>query len=192
MFNIKSVASVMALASAMMFVQINTAQAAVFATTADTQNVTFFGSGILTGAPDSGGAFLSNTFDPPSLLGSITFGFGVSFFDGAGVDFELIDVGQSSNEMYDVALSADGISFFSLGVFTTLINGIDINGALAGPFSFIRVTNTSLVNSADLDTAQVFFTAPEIPIPAALPLFLSGMGLVGFFGKRRRKNLVQA
>lgn len=189
MINIRLVRSALVLASAMMFVQINAAQAAVFATTVDTENVTFFGSGILTGAPDNGGAFLSNTFDPPTLLGSITFGFGVSFFDGAGADFELIDVTQNADEMYDVALSADGISFFSLGVFTTLINGIDINGAFAGPFSFIRVTSTSTVNSADLDTAQVFFTAPEVPIPAALPLFLSGMGLVGFLGRRRKKSV---
>jgi len=167
----------------------NTAQAAtVYATSATTENVTSFGSGVLTGTADSGGAWLSNTSDPPTLLGSITFGFGLSLYDGVGADIELIDVGQSADESYDVALSLNGISFSSIGQFTTLVNGIDINGLFAGAFSFIRVTNTSRLNSADLDTARAFHTngPSPVPLPASLPLLLGAIG--GFGILRRRKK----
>jgi len=191
MFKFKFFMPALLFASAMLFAQTNNAQA-VFATSAITQNVSFFGSGILTGGPDGGGAFLSNTSDPPTLLGSITFGFGVSLFDGVGDDFELFDVTQSIDEIYDVALSGDGVSFTSIGTFTTLVNGIDINGAFAGVFSFIRVTNTSTVNSADLDAAEGFNVASGVsvvPLPAALPLFGTGLALMGFIGWRRKRKI---
>ena len=189
MFKIESLGSALVLASAMLFSQANTAQAAVFANSALTENVTFFGGGILTGAPDGGGAFLSNTSDPPTLLGSITWGFGVQFFDGPGDDLELFDIFASADETFDLALSNDGISFSSLGSFNTFGSLLfDINGAFTGPFSFIRVTNTSLINSPDFDAAEVFniVDVAPIPIPAALPLFLSGLGIAGFLGRRRK------
>jgi hypothetical protein len=35
-------------------------------------------------------------------------------------------------------------------------------------------------------------TQGSTPLPAALPLFISGLGLVGFFGSRRKKRMAQA
>ena len=210
MFKINSIGSGLLLASAMLFSQAITAQAAVFATNATTENVTFFapavpgttdssgnlitfvygpGTGDLTGAPNGNGAFLSNEFDPPDLSGSITWGFGVQFFDGIGDDFELTDIFASVDETFDLALSIDGISFSSLGIFNTAGSLVfDINRAFTGPFSFIRVTNTSLINSPDFDAAEVFniVDVAPVPIPAALPLFLSGLGIAGFLGRRRK------
>ncbi len=157
-----------------------------YADSVTTNNVTFFNSGILTGAPDNGGAFLSNTYDPPTAAGSIVFGFSDVFTDGAGADIELFDVGQLASETYDVALSSDGISFTSIGIFSTLVNGIDINGLYAGVFSYIRVINTSQSNSPDLDAAAAYHKATVVPLPAALPLLLAGLG--GLSLLRRRTN----
>ena len=39
------------------------------------QFVTSFGSGLVTGAPDAGGLFLGDTFDPPAHPGFITVSF---------------------------------------------------------------------------------------------------------------------
>lgn len=164
------------------------AQAVPFATSAVTQDVTSFGSGVLTGAPDGGGAFLSNTSDPPTLAGSIVFGFDVDMFDGAGADFRLIDVTQDVTELYDVAISGDGISFTSLGVFDTTVGDIDVNGLFAGLFSFIRVTNAGQVNSPDLDAAEALNVSAAVPVPAALPLMAAVVGVFGLTARRRRKG----
>jgi len=44
-------------------------------------------------------------------------------------------------------------------------------------------------NFADQNTRPVaVFTPAAVPVPAALPLFLSGMALVGWMGQRRRKQ----
>lgn len=163
------------------------AQAVPFATSAVTQDVTSFGSGVLTGAPDGGGAFLSDTFDPPTAAGSIVFGFDVDMFDGVGADFRLFDVGQDSEELYDVAVSGDGVSFTSLGVFDTTVGDIDVNGLFAGLFSFIRVTNAGLTNSPDLDAAEALNVA-AIPTPAALPLMAAVVGVFGLTALRRRRR----
>ena len=163
------------------------ATAATYATTATTTDVTSFGSGVLTGAPDSGGAFLSDTFDPPRAAGSIVFGFDVDLFDGPGDDFRLIDVGQTAAELYDVAISSDGLGFTSLGIFDTTAEFFDVAGAFAGIFSFIRVTNAGSVNSPDLDAAEALNIAAPIPVPAALPLLLTALGGLGVAGWRRRR-----
>jgi len=46
-------------------------------------------------------------------------------------------------------------------------------------------------NFADQNTRPVaVFTPAAVPVPAALPLFLSGIALVGWMGQRRRKQSV--
>lgn len=162
------------------------ANAAVFADSATTEDVTFFGSGTLTGGPDRGGAFLSDSFDPPDALGSITFGFSGGLVDGPGADIEFYEVTSSASETFDVSLSADGSSFTSLGEFSATNNVVDIAGAFAGRFDFVRVTNTSTSVSADLDAAEGFHEAAAIPVPAALPLTLTALAGLAVIGRRRR------
>ena len=50
----------------------------------DSQFVTPFGSGFVTGPPDGGGLFLSDTFDPPTNLGHVTVEFPSAAGDGPG------------------------------------------------------------------------------------------------------------
>lgn len=162
-------------------------QAAVYADSATSQDVTFFGSGILTGAPDGGGAFIGTTFDPPAVLGSITWGFSSLLYDGAGADIRLYEIASSENETFDVALSLDGVGFTSIGIFNALQTVIDVNGLFAGYFAFIRVSNTSRLVSADFDTAEGLNVAP-VPLPAALPLLAAGLGAMGVMGWRRKRR----
>ena len=100
---------------------------------AEAQDVTYFGSGILTGAPDNGGAFLSNTYDPPTALGHITAGFSGGLTDGAGADLVIYDVyggGPLANEFADVFVSSDGLGFTFLGAYGAGLNSFDLNGEI--------------------------------------------------------------
>lgn len=164
---------------------------AVFADGATTVNATSFGGGVLTGAPDNGGAWLSNTSDPPVLVGSITWHFSGGLIDGAGTDIRLYDLGNAANETFNLALSTDGVSFTSIGNYNTTNTSFDIAGLFAGIFNYVRVTNSSITSSADFDAAEGFYEASAVgqtPLPAALPLFATGLGAFGLIAYRRKRK----
>lgn len=162
------------------------AMAAIFADSAATSDVTFFGSGVLTGASDGGGAFLSNTFDPPTRLGSITWGFSGGLATGAGNDLRLYEVLSSAIEQFELAVSADGGVFSVLGTFNTSTTSFDLDAlGFSGNFSFVRVTNAGFVNSPDFDSAEGFYPAAVIPLPAGIWLLLSGVGALALALRRR-------
>jgi hypothetical protein len=154
-----------------------------------TQDVTFFFSGILTGAPDGGGAFLSNTFDPPTNLGFITAGFTGGLGDGAGDDIVIHDCCNSplpfTNEFANVFVSSDGVLFTLLGSYggAAQVNSFDLNGIFAGTVHFVKILNTSTINSPDIDAFQGNYTA-AVPEPSTLVLL--SLGLLGFAVRRRR------
>ena len=158
----------------------------IFADSATVVSVTFFGSGILTGAPDDGGATLSDTLDPPTALGSIVAGFSTGLLDGPGDDLVIYDCCPSGPpspaEMADVFVSSDGVAFTFLGLYGPT-NSFDFAGVFASPVFFVRILNTSETSSPDIDAFQGNFAVPE---PAAL--LLLGAGLVGGGLQRRRRN----
>jgi hypothetical protein len=162
--------------------------AAIFADFIDeTQDVVSFGSGILTGAPDEGGAFLSNTFDPPTNLGFITAGFTPGLTNGPGDDIVIYDaIGgfPSGDEMADVFVSTDGGAFTFLGEYGAGVNSFDLNGVFGGVVHYVKIVNTATENSPDIDAFQGNYAVPE---PSAAILAALGIvGLTAFWWQRRK------
>ena len=163
--------------------------APIFADSAVLTNTTSFGSGLVIGAPDNGGAFLSNTFDPPDLMGEITAGFSGGLVDGAGDDIVIHDccAGSSplANEFANVFVSTDGVVFTFLGAYggAAQVNSFDLNGIFAGVVHFVRIVNNGDVNSPDIDAFQGNFAVPE---PVSLALL--GVGLAAVSLRRRMRK----
>lgn len=148
-----------------------------------TQDVTSFGSGILTGAPDNGGAFLSNTSDPPTNLGFITAGFSGGLLDGAGDDIVIHDccAGSlpTSGETADVFVSKDGVGFTFLGAYGPG-NSFDLNGVFNDTVHYVKIVNTATTNSPDIDAFQ-----GNYPVPEPSTALLLALGLLGLAAVRR-------
>ena len=151
----------------------------------DSQFVTAFGSGTVTGAPDGGGLFLGDTFDPPNNPGFITVGFSGGLADGAGDDIFVIDVVSSSNETAEIFVSNDNVSFTSIGILNAVNNSIDIGGLFTDPIFFVKVANASTQVSIDIDAVGGNYAAA---VPEPMTAALIALGLIGFGASRKMKQ----
>ena len=83
-----------------------------------------------------------------------------------------------------------GLSLAVLGAFQDF--SWDITSLVGASSSFgITVLNSSYKENAGIDTIIVDGVS-AVPLPAALPLFVSGLGAVGVFGWRNRRNARKA
>jgi len=162
--------------------------APIYATSlVSSSNVTAFGSGDVTGAPDSGGLWLGSTQDPPAQLGTFTVSFSTALGNGAGADLVILDIASSSNETFNVEVSSDNSTYTLLGEYSATNNQVDFGG-FGGPVSYVRLTNTSTVASADIDALYGNYVS-AVPEPASVALFGVGMvGLAGLSLRRRRSK----
>lgn len=134
------------------------------------------------GAPD--GLFIQLAFGS-----SITLDFGSSLSPtSVQLIFTIDDIAPA---FADIAVSNDNSSFTNLG------NTGDANGTPGSvsfgvnvPFRYVRVTDDGLGDPRfptlgfDLDAVG---RTTAVPLPAALPLFASGLGVLGLLGWRRRR-----
>lgn len=166
-------AAIVALAYAALMGASNAVATPIYATSlVASSNVTPFGSGGVTGAPDIGGLWLGSTFDPPAELGSLTVGFATALADGPGVDLVVVDEGSSPFETFNVEVSSDNVTFTLLGEYSATNNGIDFAGLFTDAVRYVRLTNTTDEYSADIDTLYGNYAAPNpISEPATLLLF---------------------
>ncbi len=150
-------------------------------------DVTSFGNGLVTGAPDGGGLFLSNTFDPPDRLGQFTVDFLTPLGDGPGADLRLHEVIGSCSELFEVRVSSDNIGFTLIGGFNATQGPIDFGGVFGGPVSCVRLVNAGTVNSPDFDALEGLHAyRGVIPEPASWVMLIAGSGLAGASFRRRR------
>lgn len=143
-------------------------------------NTTSFGSGLVIGSPDGGGLWLGSTSDPPAMLGTLTVSFANALGNGAGADLRIYDVASSANETFNVFLSSDNVTYTLIGEYSATNNLIDWDTLFAGPVSFVRLTNTSQVASADIDAIEGFFRfSSAVPEPSTWAMLILGFGMVG-------------
>lgn len=143
------------------------------------QFTTSFGSGLVTGAPDGGGRFLGDSFDPPNNLGTLVLKFSNGLTTGAGEDLFVVDVANSANELADVYVSADNVAFTFVGVLNAVANGLDFGALYVGDFYYVRLSNATNAVSIDIDAVAGNFDAQPrvLPEPTTLSL-VAAMGLL--------------
>ena len=146
------------------------------------QFVTAFGSGLVTGPPDGGGLFLGDASDPPATPGFIVVHFASPLVDGAGDDIRVFDVVSSTNETADISVSSNGLSFTFVGGLNAVNNTLNIGGLFSGPFSYVRIANSSRTVSIDVDAVEGLNAVPE---PTTMLLLISGFGLLCFLRRVR-------
>ena len=61
-------------------------------------------------------------------------------------------------------------------------------------FGFVGISRTGFVKRSDVDRVWkldlVFTPVSQVPLPAALPLFATGLGVLGLLGWRRKRKAV--
>jgi len=149
--------------------------------------------------PDSSTSLSYNLFDPSlGTLSSVTFDFAGQFSETNGVNFTAnLDVnatilfaviGTGNGSVQSVTSSGTASSAAVVAAFTGL-------GTFPADFHYQSVCGAGIATcgtgwSGSLDITYNFTpsAAAETPLPAALPLFATGLGALGLLGWRRKRK----
>ncbi|HER25810.1 MAG TPA: VPLPA-CTERM sorting domain-containing protein [Rhodospirillales bacterium] len=153
-------------------------------------------NGPLSGSTGTG-SFL---FDDTSFsgIGTETFGpFDInSFFPDGVVSFDVSFGGIDFSISGDTGFDTPSISFFNGVLFDLSYSGFSgdygmVVGTSGNDFQFLFYDTGLLIDGRAFGSTAGSVTTPSIsvvPLPAALPLFLSGLTGFGFVGRKRRKR----
>lgn len=123
-------------------------------------------------------------------------------FTGPATVLEVTNSGTNHKEAAEVYGSTDGVNFDLLGTVTNQNGGTTVGGEQSVTFSgvykyigfldvsqafFASLGGTGSTDGFDLD-AFTITEVSEVPLPAALPLFLAGIAGVGGLSRRRAKK----
>jgi len=137
---------------------------------------------------------LSNTFVSLPTGSFLTLGFaGAQIFDGTGDDIFISELGNGAEDA-NVFVSADfGLTFTFLGVaFGNSTTGLDLNDipAFSGFINAVKVVGLDNGGSSpgfDLAFVQGLEGSVNlVPVPAALPLLITGLIGLGIVGRRKK------
>lgn len=138
-------------------------------------------------APSLSGFDITLNFDPGVLgFAGITFGSGLDVL-GSGDNLQESIVGANSVNAFELSLdTVDDLNNLQLGAFTLFTVAFD---AIAEGTSELSLTLNSLADAAaieiDAQTLGASINVAPVPLPAAVWLFLGGIGLVGTLARRR-------
>lgn len=127
----------------------------------------------------AGGGSGTNSYVMGDSLGA----FGISGFTGAS---------SGSGALFGIGTSGGANVVVDAGASTLVPYVVDSIARFAGEtFASLGITanDTRIVNLSNQDMITVIFGAApsEVPVPAALPLFLAGLAGLGFAKRRRAK-----
>ncbi|MBW2270791.1 MAG: hypothetical protein JRH16_19695 [Deltaproteobacteria bacterium] len=167
----------------------------------DSEFVTAWGSGDVTGAPDGGGLFLGDFWDPPNNSGMIIVEFFGGFLDGDGDDIFVVDVFSLPNETANISVSnhipdgdffsldGNGFSWTLIGEINAVDNSIDIDGLFSGPIFFVKIESTAELVSIDVDAVGAHHAVPQPSSALLLAFGLVGLGCgAGWPDTRRHRR----
>jgi hypothetical protein len=158
---------------------------------------------ILNGPPnyfDPANGFVPSGYgnSAPNGPNNITIGSGIEFGYQDGANTDTVDFGSTNVTLQDVDNSNSvAVTFVftdSLFVGATLTAGADNfpDGVTAGiSGQTLTISMAGFTGPGTFDATFNFGPVSQTPLPAALPLFAGGLGLIGLIGARkRRKTLV--
>ena len=95
------------------------------------------------------------------------------------------------NTSGNTGIAFDGTFYYIANIFANTISVYDASGNWLHDITLQTGGNTIAVEDLSVNYAEVLPPNP-VPLPAALPLFATGLGALGLLGWRRKRKAVVA
>jgi hypothetical protein len=174
---------------------VGTPNSAVYAFTGTGADVvaTFVGGSAadidILGMSVNGGAFLWSTLNNHLSISGDTYNFG-TVATNAIITFAILNLQTKTTLTSNAALNGDGKQHvWSFNYTQGTLGFTSINSGTALAFEdLLGGSQNSDFDYNDFDAVVTGVDPPTTPLPAALPLFAGGLGIVGFLAGRRKRN----